>query len=69
MVIKVGDMVSSIYGTGTVVAMSEQWCIHRTDDGLNEAAVPWSEVHVSIKPAAVTSPVREFRGTPKNLLI
>ncbi|GAB4355865.1 MAG: hypothetical protein Kow006_22580 [Gammaproteobacteria bacterium] len=66
MVIRVGDVVSSIYGTGIVVAMSEQWCIHRTDDGMNEAAVPWSEVHVPIKPAAVTSQVREYCGIPKN---
>ncbi len=67
MVIKVGDVVSSIYGTGVVVAMSEQWCIHRTNDGRHEAAVPWSEVQVAVKPAGVSSRITEFRGTVNQL--
>lgn len=48
-IVRLGDVVSTDFGTGRVVAMSREWCVvethpdHKKD---RECAVPWRDVWV-----------------------
>jgi len=49
MKVKMGDIVVSEFGSGPIVAMSREWCIHEDEAG-NEIAVCWPDVAVQAVP-------------------
>jgi hypothetical protein len=43
-----GDKIHSHdFGSGTIVAMTPQWCIFKSDDGV-EFAVPWDDTYIDV---------------------
>ena len=67
MIVKIGDMISSDYGTGKIVAITKEWIIHEDEYGA-EMAVPIRETWL---PAETTPENRgsiyeqaEIRTTP-----
>jgi len=54
MKVRIGDMVRSSFGSGRIIAMSREWCIHEDEAG-NEYALPWEDIKVSAFPASTDS--------------
>lgn len=51
--VKVGMRVDGEVDSGTVIAMTSEWCIYRLDkpaaDGTCECAEPWSSIQLAIE--------------------
>jgi hypothetical protein len=63
MKVTVGMRVTGEVDGGTVVAMSAEWCIYRTDkkgrDGSWECAEPWTSIIIEAEPGEVASSIPE----------
>lgn len=61
--VKLGDSVETMdFGSGRVVAMTEQWCVYVDASG-SEYAVTWEDVFlpaVSVEPGEVCSAIGEY---------
>lgn len=59
MKVKVGDTIENEnFESGTIVAMSSQWCIFKSSVDDIEFAVPWEEVYAPAEPACSMSSIR-----------
>ena len=53
MIVKIGDMISSDFGTGKIVAITKEWIIHKDEEGAETAALikeTWLPVEVETTP-------------------
>jgi hypothetical protein len=52
MKVKVGDIVEGVdFERGTVVAMTQQWCIYKSIKDDVEFALPWDAIYVPVEPS------------------